>query len=63
MKNILLVSYIKPFDNNFNFPNKLIILGEIPENLKDDYNIRKTKIFSDNEGDILKLYYLKKKER
>lgn len=54
---------IKPFDNNFNFPNKLIILGEIPENLKDDYNIRKTKIFSDNEGDILKLYYLKKKER
>lgn len=54
---------IKPFDNNFNFPDKFIVSGNIPETLKREYNINKSEVFSDNEGDLLTLYYLNKKER
>ena len=48
--------------NRNTLPDRFIILGQVPFDLRNNYNIYKNRIYSENDGDILRLYYLNRKE-
>ena len=54
---------IKPLNDLNNLPNKFIVLGDIPESLKNDYLLLKNEVYSEKNGDLINLYYLAKKEK
>ena len=53
---------IKPLSDTTPLPESFILLGDVPEGLKNRYHINKNEIYSENDGDTLKLYYLNRKE-